>query len=313
MVHGWRYGRLALVVVGCLVLSAATQVPPPERASDGPQGGEVGANPYRDAQGDQGTLAPAPPLRFQDSRQTGGYRADCAEPKDREDSDLCAQWGAVEGVREGNRMAAEAKALVERANTLALRGLWLTGFEFGALLATLLVTAWAAVAASRAARAADQAVEITRQLGQIELRAYLSLSGSAIRGLREGLDPTADLTFRNDGTTPATIFLAETYIGMYPYPKHGELRRPDLADLPSRHVLTHGGDFTNHPKLNKALTAQDVFDLQSGRKIIYVYGTITYFDIFQEKRVLEFRLMTGGPVPLREGALAWCSEGNRST
>lgn len=43
---------------------------------------------------------------------------------------------------------------------------------------------------------------------------------------------------------------------------------------------------------------------------IYVYGQVTYKDIFGEKQYLKYRLMYGGPKKSPKGWLSPCEEGN---
>ena len=70
---------------------------------------------------------------------------------------------------------------------------------------SILFTAWAAIAASRAARAADKAVEITERTSKQQLRAYINVSDFVMGSL----DPSsASFTIKNRGQTPASNVLA---------------------------------------------------------------------------------------------------------
>src|SRR4051812_5480882 len=128
--HGGHW-RIIAAVIGCLAVYGGLAAGESIYDHNSP-------NPDRYPKADHSSPKPTAPIQYQDTRQSGGYRAYCREPKDREDSDLCAQWSGVEAVREGNRIAQSSVV-------------W-TSLEFGALLLTLGVTSWAAWAAVRAAR-----------------------------------------------------------------------------------------------------------------------------------------------------------------
>jgi hypothetical protein len=194
-----------------------------------------------------------------------------------------------------------------------LSGLWLGAFEAAALIATLIFTALATRAATRAARAADSAVEITREIGQLELRAYLSVSESLVAGLTTGSAPSAVVKIKNSGPTPAYIEASASYIGLYFFPKHGDMKYPPVPTSPSRHILGPGQELVMLPTLNLRLEDEHASGLREGKRVIFVYGFVTYSDIFKRQQQLKFRLMAGGPVALREGPLAWCGDGNEAT
>ncbi len=50
--------------------------------------------------------------------------------------------------------------------------------------------------------------------------------------------------------------------------------------------------------------------LTDGRSTIFVYGEVRYTDAFKKRRVLKYRLMTGGSAGLSGNALVSCDKGN---
>ncbi len=88
------------------------------------------------------------------------YKPDCASPKSREESDLCAQWGAVIASRRANQIAIDANRAARDANTVSAETLIWTRYGFGAVVATLIATAWAAWAALIAAGAAHKSIDL---------------------------------------------------------------------------------------------------------------------------------------------------------
>jgi hypothetical protein len=118
------------------------------------------------------------------------YDPHCQRPRTKDDSDLCAQWSAVEAVKESNRVA-----------QIALRA---GAFEFGALLLSIIFTAWAALAAVKAAQAADRAVDETRKAAHLQLRAYITASKGKVRLHKRHPDVLmVQISITNRGQTPA--------------------------------------------------------------------------------------------------------------
>ena len=143
------------------------------------------------------------------------YEPYCDAPLDQGDSDLCAQWAAVQAVEESNR--------------LSRLGLLLTFGESLALIISLIFTGWAALAAAKAARIAEEAtegsnkalaiaernanavskhVEIAQDTANRQLRPYIDFS--AFKFIVDDERSTEDTTvagfqvcIKNFGATPA--------------------------------------------------------------------------------------------------------------
>ena len=82
----------------------------------------------------------APARTARDLPPARDYKPDCQHPKSLEESDLCAQWGAVKAVRDANAIGTDT--------------LYWTKIGIAAVLVTLVFTAFATWAAGRAAKAA---------------------------------------------------------------------------------------------------------------------------------------------------------------
>jgi len=74
---------------------------------------------------------------------TEAYQPYCDAPQSRDDADLCSQWASAQAATESNRLS-----------RISIR---ITGFEFGALIVSLIFTGWAAFAASKATKIAQDA------------------------------------------------------------------------------------------------------------------------------------------------------------
>jgi hypothetical protein len=178
--NGGRWG-VVIALVGVLLSGAALARP---------DDGEINYHsPSGLAHAENKNANPSASLQYQDPRQTGGYQADCSKPKRAEDSDLCAQWGAVESVRD--------------ANAIARRQLRWTVAEFFALVATLLITALATVAATRAAKSAQDSVHSERAWMCFSGPRYNEINNGTIKGrpYNEGL--AISIHWLNAGRSPA--------------------------------------------------------------------------------------------------------------
>src|SRR5687768_12649152 len=85
----------------------------------------------------------------------------CIGGKRRRDSALCAQWDTADSAR--------------RSVDVAERQMYWGMAGFFALVVTLLASAWAARASTRAALAAERSVAISEEVSRLQLRAYLSV------------------------------------------------------------------------------------------------------------------------------------------
>src|SRR5687767_315295 len=72
------------------------------------------------------------------------YKPRCNKPRNREESELCAQWGAVAAARDANRLTVDANRALADANAVSATMLAWTKAGFVALILTLVATAWAA-------------------------------------------------------------------------------------------------------------------------------------------------------------------------
>lgn len=140
-------------------------------------------------------------------------------------ADLCAQWRAA--------LAAESAALnSQQANNIAIVSTVVGLFGIIGLLVTLGLTRTANALARRAAKAAEQTMRDSRQIGEAQARCYLSIE--AVRAyISEGDGrPRLLVSIRNSGASPA---LETTWTASMSYtPTASETTRRDKtrsADL----------------------------------------------------------------------------------
>ena len=121
-------------------------------------------------------------------------------------SAYCAAWAAVDAY--------------EHANQLSLINIEVAGFQFIALLSSLLLTARASQSAARVAEATESSVQISREIADRQLRPYLYFERPQLADFDAEHPRRLEikLTLRNEGQTPAhsVQFSAATALVDYP-------------------------------------------------------------------------------------------------
>lgn len=167
--------------------------------------------------------------------------------------------------------------------------------------------------AEAAASAADRSVETMQDTARRQLRAYLSIDRAWIEFPEPGV-PSVTVVIKNAGQTPAhdLSHWIHQWIETYPLkiqlpvPPHGFVMSASLLGSGATHdmCITHPKPIIKLPFLEQIGTPDAT---------IYVYGEITYKDVFGEKQFLKYRLMHGGPHKQPPGILSPCEEGNEAT
>ncbi len=168
-----------------------------------------------------------------------------------------------------------------------------------------------AKAAVLSADAAKLSVDITQQIAERQLRAYVHVSNAGILS-KEGEFVVA-VRFRNSGQTPAYKYTIRMGIGfdVYPFPKAriGEALHNGPI-VPSQQTLPPTGSTDMREEL--PLMPNHVSDIAIGKAAIWFYGRITYLDAFEKSRFTEFRQYCTGP-QWQLGIFVVDNEGNESS
>jgi len=228
------------------------------------------------------------------------YEALCKSATDPKDRDLCQQW----------RMAEAAKKQAKWTQ----RQFWATVAEIGALALTVLFTGWAAIAAGRAAKAANKSVALTEDTAKRELRAYFLYDLAEILDFGPGLRPSIRLIFKNYGQTPASEVVMWVAFDLLPYPLVAPLQKQAINSLWSRAIV--GPQCTTRVvlALGRALTAGEVGNIIGRQVALYAWGESLYKDTFGTDQRTEFCLIYGGSDgPHPEGLFSSYHEGNKAT
>jgi hypothetical protein len=219
------------------------------------------------------------PVAEQQQPNSTNYQTNCDQPKSREEDDLCQQ----------RRMAKAAEDAVWWAGRQTILGI----AGFAAVLLTLVFTGWAAVAASRAARAAQKSAD---SIPHIE-RAYVFFWDVERRDFsfqardRTIVIPTSgqNVIYRNCGKTPAIV--VKTKLGCDVFAQPPDPTTATEKTLPSGAVIGASDDW-RRGKVD--VSKEKIEQAKSEGTAIYLYGEITYRDIFKnEQRTWFCRRWTG--------------------
>lgn len=224
---------------------------------------------------------------------TPSYQPHCKNPYSNEDSDLCAQWAAVQQVGEANRMT----SLNLR---FALFSLWATVVATALLLWTLIET---------------------RAISRRELRAYLFAEGVAIG---EGTHhPDRDplllgkmgsvVGIRNSGSTPAHQVNHWSSVEVEMFDKDVEMRAPIRLDAAFASNVPPNGSISADRVMSRKPTDKMIEAVKSGRAAVFVFGAIEYRDVFGARHRTNYRLFyTGSWPPPRDATLRFTVAGNEA-
>ncbi|MEZ5933883.1 MAG: hypothetical protein R3F54_18425 [Alphaproteobacteria bacterium] len=239
-----------------------------------------------------------------DQTETAPYTADyqrvCDNPQSTEEADLCQQWRMAEAT--------------EKMEGTAARQLRATYFEIAGLLFTVFFTAWAAIAASKAARAANKSISVTRELGQKQIRAYVGIIDAKVHDFRLGQVVRLDLTMRNSGRSPAYNVRPSIFARSVVSSEHPEFDFASLERGQSRGDVGADGKFGTGCLFGKPCSRSFIDRITSGQGKFVVVGRIEYRDVFDESHETHFRMrLLPESIENGVGVLVPEEAGNRST
>lgn len=223
---------------------------------------------------------------------------------------------------------------------------WIAGFTAALFLATALLwfATWrmwrttrdavkdgkdAVKAAIRSAQAAEAAIEKSdaalshaQDTAKRQLRAYVHVDlRSDIYTRRNGWEILYSMLVVNSGQTPAYDVMVLGNICVADHPLTRSLPPVVANSEPSRASLYPGqtgvtAGIISNPALTQAdfasLAPIDIGDaIKSATSRLYLYGKITYRDVFGEAHTTHFRCRTNG-LQGYEAAFSWCAEGNEA-
>jgi hypothetical protein len=128
----------------------------------------------------------------------GSYKPNCEIPADREEADLCAQ----------REMAVAARDLY-----------WINLLQLGVAAFGTMAILWSLTYTRHALVVAREAMQVEREIGEAQVRAYLVVSEPRI-GFNE-LQPIFRLKLRNSGSSPAMFLRATCSMSFAPLSQDG--------------------------------------------------------------------------------------------
>jgi hypothetical protein len=160
------------------------------------------------------------------------------------------------------------------------------------------------------AGATDKLVKGAEKTAERQLRAYVNVANAKAKP--DGEFFVYSIEVKNFGQTPAYKVRLRYMIELRDFPATEPFVVPDHPQV-SVAVLPPTVPIHDAFRPTQILGTNQRQRLNNGTAAIYVYGLITYEDIFEGARETEFRYMIGGNVGVSpEGAVRICEEGNRA-
>lgn len=197
-------------------------------------------------------------------------------------------------------------------------------WESGALtlfisVASLLVAGFAGIASWNAARAArSSACSAKKTLAHIvdasraELRAYIGVESAQMR-FPTPAAPVAEGVIKNFGQTPAHDVRQWVHLWIEAYPLTIDLPLPPPDFVMGQSVLAPGAHTSMFMPKEPPVRPEEIRELGTATGTIWVYGEVTYRDVFGERHRTRYRLFYGGSEGVRDGRLKPDQEGNDAT
>jgi hypothetical protein len=202
------------------------------------------------------------------AKGTEEEEAKCGSEKYGSNTDLCAQWKAADAASD-SAWWAWASGIVGIGSLLGVI----------AALCIALHSNW-----------------IARDTAKRQLRAYLTLGDCSVAVPQQEHFFDAKIFVTNSGQTPARNVIWHTTL---------EFRRPDdatpfvlrqLDTPPSKSIVGPDGSTHTHVRSRIPLSKRITDEIHAGTAIAWIFGTITYDDVFGERHSLSFRYFYDAPV-----------------
>jgi hypothetical protein len=155
-----------------------------------------------------------------------------------------------------------------------------------------------------------------RESSEQQLQAYVLPEGAGIfdgstvkppQPVRANF-PFVAMLIKNFGQTPAYKVVSWAQIAVIPVrDENTALGVPPLVEKFSN-TLGPGGTFNKSFWFDRPLSANEIADIATGVRAIYLYGRIEYRDAFKKRRFTNFRLHYNGIFPPPENVIFHFSE-----
>jgi hypothetical protein len=143
--------------------------------------------------------------------------------------------------------------------------------------------------AKRQADSSEEQTVLAKDTAKRQLRAYVFATPNPLKHFAVNEAPEGSISVQMIGQTPAYDLKFATTIATLPYPLRGDIRqnKPNEAIQLTRSILFPGQNLTNTVQLGYAPNAEQMTLLKQANSALYLWGTVTYKDSFEEEhRVL---------------------------
>lgn len=198
----------------------------------------------------------------------------------------------------------------------SLMALWafcqlvLTGVGIWYIRKTLVATEKAVEEAGTATKAAQDAVAVTRDSGERQLRAYIHIDKALLKEFGSGKRPKIVLQIRNAGQTPAHNLTVDTAM-VFRTPDHADFTPPPISAAPS--VLGPGMTCSKVEQSVDPISAELYSSVIQGKEVLYVFGAVLYCDGFGAERETRFAYRYDTENLSGADAMLICQTGNSAT
>lgn len=222
------------------------------------------------------------PIRIiEDSDARDARERSDREREQREKADLEAQQG----------MNAATKAMNDATQSIEW-ATWLSTF-FVAVGTALLV--WTLILTRQANKSAQTAVEITRDIGRLQTRAYLDICDAKVTNLKVGHVPTIQIAIKNCGQSPARNLRVRSTVGFINTDPDTIKLRHGIMN-PSTSIIGSGVTSYLTVKLERTLSADDIKGFDANEYHFVVGLSLRYETVFSQVRRAVFRLVSHNTV-----------------
>jgi len=159
----------------------------------------------------------------------------------------------------------------------------------GLQLGAICIATYAALAAAQSANAAQEAIESARENARRELRAYMGVSEIWCESFKPETDFRVQIRFLNSGQTPAYDFNSEIrHVGPYDLNTTPETLPQHIpSDTKPTKAICNPRD-TKHSFISARLNAAQISWIDAGLYRFWVYGHVTYRDVFENWYMRKF-------------------------
>src|SRR5271157_3925341 len=148
------------------------------------------------------------------------------------------------------------------------------------------------------AKAAEDSLTLSRDTVQRQLRAYVCMSGAHI-DFKQPDRPDIQVYIKNCGQTPAYNVRSWIGLNVSKYPLTMQLQSPPEGFQMSKSTLPPGGHEIMPAVWSCSIPPSLLPVLGTPEATIYVFGRTVYVDIFGKEWHTDYRLVHGGPEPVR--------------